>query len=124
MKDATEEGAKKEEEEHGAEVAPLTATEISVEEVHDSPQDTPVEVLLGHDVTGNASPTGDSSESTAVDGSTGSSKRGKSVNRKPAADAEAQKTNGQGLAGKINVLIAADVEAVLEGEFLRYQGSI
>ncbi|WVF65767.1 hypothetical protein IAT40_000501 [Kwoniella sp. CBS 6097] len=38
--------------------------------------------------------------------------------KQAAADEEAKKTKGQGLAGKINVLMAADVESVIEGRDL------
>ncbi|ORY22510.1 hypothetical protein BCR39DRAFT_551500 [Naematelia encephala] len=55
-----------------------------------------------------------SGSSTEVD-STSGSKKGKTPAQKAAAEEEAQKAKGQALAGKINVLMAADVESVLEG---------
>lgn len=114
MKDATEEDEKIEEGKMASEVAPLTAIDIRVEQI-EPPLGVVGEVLQGDD-TGAASPVGNSSESTEVGSSNGSNKKGKTVDRKTAADNEAQKTKGQGLAGKINVLMAADVEAVIEGE--------
>lgn len=48
----------------------------------------------------------------------GSSDGGKPVDPKAAAEKEASKSNGQGIVGKINVLMAADVESVVEGRDL------
>ncbi|WWC87878.1 uncharacterized protein L201_002776 [Kwoniella dendrophila CBS 6074] len=59
----------------------------------------------------------ESSENTEVGSSNGSNKD-KKDDKEAAADEEAKKTQGQGLAGKINVLMAADVESVLEGRDL------
>ncbi|WWC68639.1 uncharacterized protein I206_102570 [Kwoniella pini CBS 10737] len=56
-------------------------------------------------------------ETTQVGSSTGSNKD-KKDDKEAAANEEAKKTKGQGLAGKINVLMAADVESVLEGRDL------
>lgn len=52
-------------------------------------------------------------ETTEVASSDGG--KGKSANKKEAADKEAAQAKGQGLAGRINVLMAADVESVVEG---------
>ena len=106
MKDGTEETEKTEEEPiHPALI------DINVEEVEPAP---------GKPITAPAEPTTidehpDSPESTEV-GSSQGSKKGKAVDRKAEADKELDDAKGQGVAGKINVLIAADVSAVVEGE--------
>lgn len=66
------------------------------------------------DVDGNAneSSNGESTEVASSDGG-----KGKEVDKKAAADKEAAQAKGQGLAGRINVLMAADVESVVEGQF-------
>ncbi|WVQ88009.1 hypothetical protein IAS59_001740 [Cryptococcus gattii] len=51
-------------------------------------------------------------------GSVSDSNKDAAVDRKAAADEEARKSKGQGLAGKINVLMAADIESVIEGRDL------
>lgn len=59
-----------------------------------------------------AAPTGGtSSDSTEVGSDSGKAKD----NKKASANAEAEKASGQGLSGRINTLIAADVESVVEG---------
>lgn len=50
-------------------------------------------------------------------GSVSDSNKDAAVDRKAAADEEARKSKGQGLAGKINVLMAADIESVIEGVY-------
>ncbi|OCF31712.1 ATP-binding cassette transporter [Kwoniella heveanensis BCC8398] len=59
----------------------------------------------------------ESVDATEVGSADGSAKD-KSTDKQAAADEEAKKTQGQGLAGKINVLMAADVESVIEGRDL------
>lgn len=56
----------------------------------------------------------ESSSSTEVGSSDGG--KGKDNSKQAAADEEAAKNKGQGLAGKINVLISTDVESVIEGK--------
>ncbi|OWT36272.1 ATP-binding cassette transporter [Cryptococcus neoformans] len=58
-----------------------------------------------------------STDATEVGSANGSDKDA-AVDRKAAADEEARKSKGQGLAGKINVLMAADIESVIEGRDL------
>jgi hypothetical protein len=48
-------------------------------------------------------------------GSSEGSKKGKAVDKGEKAEGESDGSKGQGLAGKINVLIAADVESIVEG---------
>lgn len=57
-----------------------------------------------------------STDATEV-GSVSDSNKDAAVDRKAAADEEARKSKGQGLAGKINVLMAADIESVIEGVY-------
>jgi hypothetical protein len=52
-----------------------------------------------------------SSEGTEVGSATSSNKAVNAKTNAARADAEASKTNGQGLAGRINVLISSDVES-------------
>jgi len=115
MKDSMEEDEKKAEEKRDGHAAALSDIEIRVEEVTDHAESGPDDTLIG-DGTWALSPNAESSDSSEVGSSNGSNKKGKSVDKKAAADEEAKKTKGQGLAGKINVLMAADVEAVLEGQ--------
>ncbi|KAK8861564.1 hypothetical protein IAR55_002386 [Kwoniella newhampshirensis] len=86
---------------------------INVEEVVDLPPGVPTENLVNTD---------DSNDSTEVGSSSGSNQdknaEQQAVDRKAAADDEANKTKGQGLAGKINVLMASDIESVIEGRDL------
>ena len=91
---------------------------ITVEEVIDAAPAAPEDLVHGDpadDGNGKASSTG-SGESTEV-GSSGGMKD-KDTGNHAMADKEADKVSGQGLAGKINVLMAADVESVLEGRDL------
>nr|XP_031862945.1 uncharacterized protein CI109_001420 [Kwoniella shandongensis]KAA5530017.1 hypothetical protein CI109_001420 [Kwoniella shandongensis] len=85
---------------------------INVEEVIDAPPGGPTGNL------GDVIP--DSGDSTEVGSSTGSNqdKNQQFRSRKAAADEEAKKAKGQGLAGKINVLMASDIDAILEGRDL------
>ncbi|KAK4688391.1 hypothetical protein P7C73_g1726, partial [Tremellales sp. Uapishka_1] len=98
MKDATEDETK-------AEIA--EGPTIVVEEVLEH---TPVVLVEGG---------ADSSDSTEVASSAGSSKdKDKKADQKAAADLEAKKAKSQGIAGKINVLMAADLENVINGRDL------
>ena len=117
MKESTEEDETMYEGKKDRNPARVVDITIQVEEISDSRSNTPEEAGRS-DGSGESSPggLGESSQSTAVGGSLTSNNKGKSRDRKAEADDEAQKTKGQGLAGKINVLMAADVEAVLEGE--------
>lgn len=114
MKDSTEEHSKPEEEKKDDKRVSLI--DIHVEEVMDQAPIASNDLVHGDDV--GIVPVEDNSESpesTEVGSSTGSNK-GKGKDRKAGAEEQAQQTKGTGLAGKINVLMAADVEAVLEGE--------
>ena len=119
MKESTEEEVTIYEGKKTKDPAKVVDITTQVEEINDSRPNTPEEAGTT-DGSGDTSPSGlgESSSSTAVGGSLTSNKKGKNRDRKAEADDEAQKTKGQGLAGKINVLMAADVEAVLEGEFI------
>nr|XP_019050369.1 ATP-binding cassette transporter [Kwoniella bestiolae CBS 10118]OCF29299.1 ATP-binding cassette transporter [Kwoniella bestiolae CBS 10118] len=99
MKDAIEDEKKEETTANGA-------PEIRIEDVTE-PAPGGTEALLGDDVATN--------DDTEVGSSNGTNKKD---DKEAAADAEAKKAKGQGLAGKINVLMAADVESVLEGRDL------
>ena len=106
MKDSTEEDEKSEAKE---EAEMTSAIDIRIEEVID-PTDGPLVNLVHEDVNGDVETPQGSSESTEV---------GKTPSNGAAAEQEAQNPKGHGLAGKINVLMAADVESVLEGETIR-----
>ncbi|ODO04635.1 hypothetical protein I350_05244 [Cryptococcus amylolentus CBS 6273] len=97
MKDQVDD-EKEEEEEVKESAGPL----ITVEEVDHAP-DAPRGLIAAEAET-----------ATPAESGTGKDK----TDRKAAADAEAKKSKGQGLAGKINVLMAADIEAVGEGRDL------
>ena len=94
MRDSTEDAEDKEEDATGGD-GPV----INVEEVD------------GAEINGTAT---SSNGSTEV--GSGDVTKGKETDKQIAAEKEAAKTNGQGLAGRINVLMAADVESVIEGE--------
>jgi len=116
MKDSTEEEDKKEEEQKAEGITSLI--KINIEEVPDQEPIATNDLIIHTEDVGIApvEENGESSESTEVGSSNGSNKKGQSADKKTAADQEAQKTKGTGLAGKINVLMAADVESVLDGE--------
>ncbi|EIW66578.1 hypothetical protein TREMEDRAFT_65446 [Tremella mesenterica DSM 1558] len=106
-------------------------TEEKTEEIQSSPPIITIEGVV-QDVPGTpgSSQNGNGPNSTAEEsidateiGSASDSNKGKkaetaAANAKEAADVEAQKSKGQGLAGKINVLMAADVDSVLNGRDL------
>ncbi|WWC60298.1 uncharacterized protein I303_102867 [Kwoniella dejecticola CBS 10117] len=102
MKDAIDDGSEKG-------TANGTGPEIRIEDLTE-PAPGGTEAVLSGDGP-------ESNENTEVGSSNGSNK-GKKDDKEAAADEEAKKTKGQGLAGKINVLMAADVESVLEGRDL------
>lgn len=77
--------------------------------VAQEPTDAPGPIISVENVDGAES--GSTTEVASSDGS-----NGKDGSKKAAADKEAAKNKGQGLAGKINVLISTDVESVIEGE--------
>ena len=124
MKEST--GGDEEEKSDGEENGQATGPLISIEEVVDHapgmPEDlvhgdAPVEeeiVALELDNAAHSNGLSESNDSTEV-GSSEGSRKGKAVDRKAQADKEAEQAKSQGIAGKINVLIAADVPAVLEG---------
>ncbi|WVQ64901.1 uncharacterized protein L199_003070 [Kwoniella botswanensis] len=99
MKDAIED-------EKNEESPAAGAPEIRIEDVT-QPAPGATEALLGAEAATN--------DDTEVGSSNGTVKKD---DKEAAADAEAKKAKGQGLAGKINVLMAADVESVLEGRDL------
>ncbi|WVQ74599.1 hypothetical protein IAR50_004200 [Cryptococcus sp. DSM 104548] len=103
MKDQVEDQKDGEEEKESA--GPL----ITVEEVDHAP-DAPRGLIAaeGDEAEGEGAALGVEEPESAQD----------KTDRKAAADAEAKKSKGQGLAGKINVLMAADIEAVCEGRDL------
>ncbi|WVO13290.1 hypothetical protein L204_100903 [Cryptococcus depauperatus] len=124
MKDQIDDDREKavKEMEQGEGSAPL----IIVEEVIDHAPGAPAELIHRSDSNTEAddSTSNDqvksvpqSGEVTEVGSAAGSSKD-KAAERKAAADEEAKKSKGQGLAGKINVLMAADIESVIEGRDL------
>ncbi|WVQ93407.1 hypothetical protein IAU59_000477 [Kwoniella sp. CBS 9459] len=101
MKDAIEETKKDE-----LEILP---PEIRIEEVIEAGPGN-AEAVIG----GDGPESADATEVGSADGSN----KDKTTDKQAAADEEAKKTKGQGLAGKINVLMAADVESVIEGRDL------
>ncbi|WVQ74585.1 hypothetical protein IAR50_004186 [Cryptococcus sp. DSM 104548] len=116
MKDQVDDEREKEVEEitNEEEGGPL----VTVEEIVDHAPGAPEELIHRDDSeTEGETTVAPSTEATEVGSSTESDKD-KAASRKAAADAEAQKTKGQGLAGKINVLMSADIESVIEGRDL------
>jgi len=83
-------------------------------EVAQDPADAPGPVISVENVDAASNGENESSSSTEVGSSDGG--KGKDSTKKEAADKEAAKNKGQGIAGKINVLIATDVESIVEGE--------
>ncbi|WVR03866.1 hypothetical protein IAU60_000864 [Kwoniella sp. DSM 27419] len=100
MKDAIEEETKPE--------RAIDAPEIRIEEVLE-PTTGGAEAAIGEGF--------ESADATEI-GSANGSNKDKPNDKQAAADDEAKKSKGQGIAGKINVLMAADVEAVIEGRDL------
>jgi hypothetical protein len=94
MKDATEEPEK---EEPAVSSGPVMVTGGPLINVEDVDAAAPVG--------------GGSNGATEVGSDSGKAKE----NKKAAANSEAEKTSGQGLSGRINTLIAADVESIVEG---------
>ncbi|TYJ59220.1 hypothetical protein B9479_000209 [Cryptococcus floricola] len=116
MKDQVDDDREKEVEEIDNEEAVVPV--VTVEEIVDHAPGAPEELLHRADSeTEGETAVAPSTEATEVGSSAGSDKD-KATSRKAAADAEAQKTKGQGLAGKINVLMAADIDALTEGRDL------
>ena len=115
MKDAT-----KEEEKTSEDIPTQPARiEINIQEpVEDAPLN-PDGLRRGDNVETEAE-TSESLDTTEVASSEGSqgSRKGKSVakDRQAQTDKEMNESKGQGIAGKINVLMAADIAAVGEGE--------
>lgn len=114
MKDSTEDEEKKSDE-TGADDSNGTAPLITVEEVIDhapgAPEDLAEEVRVQEAGLRHSEGNGSNSEATEVGSASGS----KEQDAKAKAS-EKDASSGQGIAGKINVLMAADVEAVVEGE--------
>ncbi|ADV20810.1 ATP-binding cassette (ABC) transporter, putative [Cryptococcus gattii WM276] len=86
------------------------------EEFRDRSDNETEEESIAHG-SGKRKSTPQSTDATEV-GSVSDSNKDAAVDRKAAADEEARKSKGQGLAGKINVLMAADIESVIEGRDL------
>ncbi|WRT65691.1 uncharacterized protein IL334_002636 [Kwoniella shivajii] len=100
MKDATDEGTKEE-------ITKPTPA-ITVEEF----------VEPGPGLAEAGLPDGPESTDATEVGSSNGSNGAKKSDKEIAADEEAKKSTGQGLAGKINVLMAADIDTVLNGRDL------
>jgi hypothetical protein len=117
MKDSTDDEEKKSDE-SGADDSNGTAPLITVEEVivhaPGAPQDLAEEVRAEEAEAGlrHSEANGSNSEATEIGSASGSKEQDAKAKAEGAKDA----SSGQGIAGKINVLMAADVEAVVEGQ--------
>lgn len=118
MKDSTDDEEKKSDE-SGADDSNGTAPLITVEEVIDhapgAPEDLAEEVRAEEAPAGLRHSEGNGSNSEATDIGSASGSKEQDAKAK-AAEGAKDASSGQGIAGKINVLMAADVEAVVEGE--------
>ncbi|WVQ79115.1 hypothetical protein IAT38_001210 [Cryptococcus sp. DSM 104549] len=123
MKDVVDDERVKAEQDEEAAAAAADAPLITVEEIIDHAPGAPEELRDGSEAgtegtSSSPSAAGKapaSGETTEVGSANGSDKDKATTDRKAAADKEANKAKGQGLAGKINVLMASDIESITEG---------
>ncbi|KAL7418721.1 hypothetical protein Q5752_006404 [Cryptotrichosporon argae] len=91
---------------------------IRIEEAIDHAPGAPAELLEESDMSGNGHGGIPDSEATEVGSAETDSNKNGNADGKKRADTEANKQKGQGLAGRINVLMAADIESLVEGRDL------